>query len=72
MSIMSIVEYNSVKLFFKWCKCIGYFFYVIKFRLGFFIFFCYVVFFKVEGIKVRKYGWMVRILIRRKFRKSKI
>ncbi|CAF2256156.1 hypothetical protein BRARA_H02268 [Brassica rapa] len=70
-STTSIVEHNSAKSSLKWRKRIGHLFHVIKLRSGFPTSSCHVASSKVEGTKVRKHGWMVRTLTRRKSRKSK-
>ncbi|CAN7127701.1 unnamed protein product [Brassica rapa subsp. narinosa] len=71
--ITSIVEYNSPKSSLKWRKRIGHLFHVIKLRSGSSTSSCHVASSssKVEGTKVRKQGWMVRTLTRRKSKKSK-
>lgn len=67
----SIVEHNSAKSSLRWRKRIGHLFHVIKLRSGSSTSSCHVAPSKVEGAKVRKQGWMVRTLTRRKSRKSK-
>ncbi|KAG5379068.1 hypothetical protein IGI04_026910 [Brassica rapa subsp. trilocularis] len=69
--ITSIVEYNSAKSSLKWRKRIGHLFHVIKLRSGSSTSSCHVASSssKVEGTKVRKQGWMVRTLTRRKSKK---
>lgn len=68
----SIVEHNSAKSSLRWRKRIGHLFHVIKLRSGSSTSSCHVASSKVEaGAKVRKQGWMVRTLTRRKSRKSK-
>ena len=71
--ITSIVEHNSAKSTLKWRKRIGHLFHVIKLRSGSSTSSCHVASSssKVEGTKVRKQGWMVRTLTRRKSKKSK-
>ncbi|KAH0864304.1 hypothetical protein HID58_081515 [Brassica napus] len=68
-SATSIVEHNSAKSSLKWRKRIGHLFHAIKLRSGFPTSSCHVASSKVEGTKVRKHGWMVRTLTRRKSRK---
>ncbi|CAH2033563.1 unnamed protein product [Thlaspi arvense] len=70
-STTSIVEHNSAKSSLRWRKRIGHLFHVIKLRSGSSTSSCHVASSKVEGAKVRKHGWMVRTLTRRKSRKSK-
>ncbi|KAJ0247677.1 hypothetical protein HA466_0161080 [Hirschfeldia incana] len=70
-STTSIVEHNSAKSSLKWRKRIGHLFHVIKLRSGLPTSSCHVASSKVEGTKVRRHGWMVRTLTRRKSRKSK-
>ncbi|CAH8354585.1 unnamed protein product [Eruca vesicaria subsp. sativa] len=70
-SSTSIVEHHSVKSSLRWRKRIGHLFHVIKLRSGWSTSSRHVASSKVEGTKVRKQGWMVRTLTRRKSRKSK-
>ncbi|KAF8086485.1 hypothetical protein N665_0624s0026 [Sinapis alba] len=71
-SSTSIVEHKSVKSSLRWRKRIGHLFHVIKLRSGLSTSSRHVASSsKVEGTKVRKRGWMVRTLTRRKARKSK-
>ncbi|CAN8291973.1 unnamed protein product [Cochlearia groenlandica] len=66
----SIVEHNNAKSSLRWRKRIGHLFHVIKLRSGSSASSCHVASSKAEGAKVRKQGWMVRTLNRRKSRKS--
>ncbi|XP_010459904.1 PREDICTED: uncharacterized protein LOC104740878 [Camelina sativa] len=70
-SSTSIVEHTTAKSSLRWRKRIGHLFHVIKLRSGSSTTSCHVASSKVEGAKVRKQGWMVRTLTRRKSRKSK-
>nr|BAD94412.1 hypothetical protein [Arabidopsis thaliana] len=67
----SIVEHNSAKSSLRWRKRIGHLFHVIKLKSGSSTSSCHVAPSKVEGTKVRKQGWMVRTLTRKRSRKSK-
>ncbi|KAL1196185.1 hypothetical protein V5N11_035299 [Cardamine amara subsp. amara] len=67
----SIVEHNSAKSSLRWRKRIGQLFHVIKLRSGSSTSSCHVASSNVEGAKVRKQGWMVRTLTRRKSKKSR-
>ncbi|KFK44288.1 hypothetical protein AALP_AA1G238700 [Arabis alpina] len=71
-STTSIVEHNSAKSSLRWRKRIGHLFHVIKLRSGSSTS-CHVASSKVDGggANVRKQGWMVRTLTRRKTKKSK-
>ncbi|KAF8109888.1 hypothetical protein N665_0089s0009 [Sinapis alba] len=70
--ITSIVEHNSAKSSLNWRKRIGHLFHVIKLRSGSSTSSCHVASSsRVEETKVRKQGWMVRTLTRRKSKKSK-
>ncbi|KAJ0257572.1 hypothetical protein HA466_0084180 [Hirschfeldia incana] len=70
-SSTSIVEHKSVKSSLRWRKRIGHLFHVIKLRSGLSTSSRHVASSsKVEGTKVKKRGWMVRTLTRRKSRKT--
>ncbi|EOA37107.1 hypothetical protein CARUB_v10010313mg [Capsella rubella] len=71
MSSTSIVEHNTAKSSLRWRKRISHLFHVVRLRSGSSTTSCHVASSKVEGAKVRKQGWMVRTLTRRKSRKSK-
>ncbi|CAN8304522.1 unnamed protein product [Cochlearia groenlandica] len=70
-STTSIVEHNTAKSSLRWRKRIGHLFHVIKVKSRLPAASCHVASSKVEGAKVRKHGWMVRTLTRKKSRKSK-
>ncbi|KAJ0237448.1 hypothetical protein HA466_0248430 [Hirschfeldia incana] len=70
--ITSIVEHNSAKSSLNWHKRIGHLFHVIKLRSERSTSSRHVATSSnVEGTKVRKKGWMVRTLTKRKSKKSK-